>query len=44
MPYFTLMGKNIMQIASAKLRSAKGASHQPPFMGTCLTRATNRVR
>ena len=26
-----------MQIASAKSRSVRGASHQPAFMGICLT-------
>ena len=26
-----------MLIAAAKSRSARGASHQPPFMGSCLT-------
>ena len=28
---------NIMQIASAKSRSMRGASHQPGFIGSCLT-------
>ena len=28
---------NIMQIASAKSRNMGGASHQPGFIGSCLT-------
>ena len=28
---------NVMLIASAKFRRARGASHQPVFMGSCLT-------
>ena len=28
---------NIMKVASAKSRSMRGASHQPAFMGSCLT-------
>ena len=28
---------NIMQIASAKSRSMRGASQQPDFIGSCLT-------
>ena len=28
---------NIMRVASAKSRNMKEASHQPTFMGSCLT-------
>ena len=32
-----LFNKPIMQIALAKSRSMRGASHQPASMGSCLT-------
>ena len=28
---------NIRRVTSAKSRSVRGASHQPAFMGSCLT-------